>query len=123
MARVLGKSGRYVSEQATKRLHSMWACGVYGVAAMGTVLGFFLRGSVPWLKLPPAGSVVLSGALLLALWLVAKVTFRRLDELEKERDRMRSGAEGERSVGRVLGRLPDDYRVIHDLATPTGNLD
>src|SRR5690348_8755472 len=31
MARVLGKAGRYVSEQATKRLHKMWVLGLTGM--------------------------------------------------------------------------------------------
>lgn len=123
MARVLGESGRYVSEQATRRLHSIWAWGIYGMAAMGAVLGFLLRGAMPWFRLSPTQGLLFSTVLLLAFFVVAKITFRRLNELERERNNMRKGAMGEKSVGAILSGLPEEFRAINDLSTPTGNLD
>jgi hypothetical protein len=35
----------------------------------------------------------------------------------------RKGATGEAVVGFILNNFPDDFRVIHDLTTPYGNVD
>lgn len=73
--------------------------------------------------LPPQSGMVLSVALLLLMWLVGSRAFHRLDELERERESMRKGAVGEKSVALTLSKLPDEFRVVNDVATPTGNLD
>ena len=36
---------------------------------------------------------------------------------------MRKGAAGEKSVAHTLSKLPDEFRVVNDVPTPTGNLD
>ena len=57
------------------------------------------------------------------MWLVPRLTFRRMDALEKERESLRKGAAGEKSVAHTLNKLPDEFRVANDVATPSGNLD
>ncbi len=123
MARVLGKSGRYVSQEATRLLHLMWTLCIICMAVVGTILGFILRASVPWFTVRPLNGVLFSVVLLLVLWLAGSWTFRRVDELETERGKWRQGARGEEVVGAILSRLPDGYRVINDFPTGSGNLD
>ena len=123
MARVLGESGRYVSQEATRHLHRMWVWGIFGVMGIGAIGGFVVRGSFPWVRLSNVEGGLITLVALLALGLIALVLFRRLDELERKRGNLLSGARGEKYVGAVLSRLPESYCVINDLATPTGNLD
>jgi len=123
MAKVLGESARYVSQVATQRFHAMWRVAAISLVAMGIICGFVVRSSVTGLTLTPAGGSLLSVALGLLMWLVARVTFRRMDVLDKEREHWGKGAAGEKSVAHTLSKLPDGFRVVNDLATPTGNLD
>jgi hypothetical protein len=123
MARILGEAGRYVSEQATKRQHRMLALGIGGMAVIGVILGLILRASFPWVTLPPLNGLFSTIGLLLLVWLVQRWMFRRFDELEKERNAMRSGAAGETSVGFILSKLPEEFCVLNDVSTSGGNLD
>jgi hypothetical protein len=123
MARVLGESGRYVSQEATKRLHAIWTLAIITMAALGVIGGFTVGSSSRLVTLPPLSSMFLSVALLMLMFLVARVAFRRMDELEKERESMRKGAAGEKSVAHTLSKLPEEFRVVNDVQTPTGNLD
>ncbi len=93
------------------------------MAVVGCIFGFVVHSSFPGLRLPPTSSLPLFAALLLLMWLVPKLTFRRMDELAKERESMRKGAAGEKSVAHTLSKLPDEFRVLNDVQTPTGNLD
>ena len=123
MAKVLGESGRYVSQEATRRLHAIWTWAVVTMAVSGAIFGFVVHASFPALRLAALSSVSLSVTLLLLIWLVPRLTFRRMDELEKERESMRKGAAGEKSVAHTLSKLPDEFRVVNDVQTPKGNLD
>jgi hypothetical protein len=123
MARVLGESGRFVSQVATKRFQATWRDGVIAVAVAGLICGFVVRSSLPWLTLTPTSGSLLSSALGLLMWLVASLTFRRMDALDREREHWGKGAVGEKSVAHTLSKLPDEFRVVNDLPTPSGNLD
>jgi hypothetical protein len=123
MAKVLGESGRYVSQEATKRSHAIWTLAIITMAVVGGIFGFVVHSSFPVLRLAPASSFPLFVALLLLMWLVASWAFRRMDELDRERESMRKGAAGEKSVAHTLSKLPDEFRVLNDVQTPTGNLD
>jgi hypothetical protein len=123
MAKVLGESGRYVSQEATRCSHAIWTLAVITMAVVGAIFGLTIQSYLPALRLAPAGSLPLSLALLLLMLLVARVAFRRMDGLEKERECMRKGAAGEKSVAHTLSKFPDEFRVVNDVATPTGNLD
>jgi hypothetical protein len=105
MAKVLGESGRYVSEQATERLHATWTLAIITMAAVGGIGGFTVGSSSRLVTLPPLSCMVLSVARLLLMWLVGSRAFYRLDELERERESMRKGAVGEKFVA-VIRRKP-----------------
>lgn len=68
-------------------------------------------------------SVFAIGACVVSVLFVPKIINRRVDKLERERLNFRKGAVGEAVVGHVLDNFPDDFHVIHDLATPLGNID
>ena len=123
MAKVLGASGRYASQVATKRLHSTWKTGIVAMAVLGCLCGFMLRASFPWFTLPPIGGMILAAFLLVLFWLLGKYTLQRMDQLEKQRGNWLQGARGEKSVGFLLSKLPDAFSVINDISTGSGNLD
>jgi hypothetical protein len=123
MAKVLGESGRYVSQEATKRSHAIWTLAIITMAVVGGIFGVVVHSSFPKLAMARAVAVPLSAALALLMWLVASVALRRIDELEKERESMRKGAAGEKSVAHTLSKFPDEFRVVNDVPTPSGNLD
>lgn len=56
-------------------------------------------------------------------WVLYKRGDGKLDALEKQRVAMMRGASGETTVAMALENFPDDYRVLHDLTTESGNLD
>lgn len=91
--------------------------------AMGAIFGLIARPYFPALTPTPVSGLLLSLVPLLLMWLVARVAFRRMDELEEERESMRKGAAGEKSVAHTLSKLPEEFRVLNDVKTPTGNLD
>ncbi len=113
MATVLGVSARYVSDQSTKKLVRIlfflyiFGCGISVVG--GYLLAakeFFI--SVLFIVIAPLSFIYID---------------KKLVSLEKERLSYRKGATGEATVGIVLENFPDEYRVIHDLTTPYGNID
>jgi hypothetical protein len=123
MAQVLGEPGRYVSRIATNLRHAMWNRVGLGIGGLGVIAGLGIGCSFRWFALAPWQGVLVSVVALLAMLLVAKWCFRRLDELECTREHMRKGAAGEARVGLVLENFPDEFHVVNDLATPFGNLD
>ncbi len=123
MAKVLGKSGRYVGEEATRKRHAMWTRVAIAIGGLGAIWGVMVGSSFRVFTMSLWGRSLLSVVFLLAMCLLAKWSFRRLDELDRERQNMQKGAEGEDKVGRILSELPGEFRVINDLPTRRGNLD
>jgi len=121
MAKVLGESGRYVSQEAVKKRRKILAVAFVFAAALFWIDGF-LAGSLFHKMAPWEGILILLSCGLLG-WLVWKWADRKIDRLERERVSMLKGAAGEASVGAKLGEFPEEFRVINDLATPFGNLD
>ncbi len=123
MAKVLGESGRYVSQEAVRQRRRIviFVCGL--IAFFGLIAGLVISSFVPlglwpaWIRLLMF-IAALVGVLVLSKWGEAK-----LDALEKKRLAMSRGASGETTVALTLDNFPDDYRVIHDLTTESGNLD
>jgi hypothetical protein len=123
MAQVLGEPGRYVSQIVTNLRHAMWNRVGLGIGGLGVVAGLGMGCSIDWLALAPWQGVLIAVAALLAMLLVARWCFRRLEELECTRVHLRKAAAGEARVGLVLENFPDEFCVVNDLATPFGNLD
>jgi hypothetical protein len=123
MAKVLGKSGRYVSQEEIKKFRQHYLVIIGVIAILGGVLGYLL---CLYLQVRKFSSVTTSVAVLILLcviWLVERMGFRKLDEIEKTRAAMRKGAAGENAVAKILENLPEDYCVINGLTTPFGDLD
>lgn len=121
MAKVLGESGRYVSQEAVKKRRQILAVSLIFIAVLSWIDGFVF--SLLYQKGHPWESLLVSVLSLLLCWIGWKWADRKIDALERERLSMLKGAAGEASVGAKLGEFPEDFRVINDLATPFGNLD
>ena len=123
MARVMGESGRYVSQEAVNQSGRIRLVVVLLVAVLAVIEGFILASFIParlitaWLRL------LILTAVLPAMWFLYKWGNKKLDALDKKRADMRRGAAGEIHVGNILADLPDDFCVINDLTTTFGNLD
>lgn len=123
MARVLGKSGRYVSQQASNKSRAIWTIAITSVGLLAAVAGCLLGLSLPFNTVSLWFAIAESAVTVATVIVIARVTNRKLDLLEKQRRDMRRGAAGEGAVALVLADFPDEFCVINDLTTPFGNLD
>ena len=123
MAKVLGESGRYASHQTAKKSRQIRLLVILLIGAVGIIQGFCLASALPVKLLPPWFQIVISLGSIAGAIGVYKFGSKRWDELDKQREAMRRGTEGEILVGQMLADFPDDYRVINGLSTPFGDLD
>src|SRR5450759_2563995 len=123
MAQILGESGRYVSDAAQKERRRFLLIAFSFFGFLGVVQGVILASYLPSAPLPPWAKV--TGSLFFATAIIGiwKWIERKMDEIEKKRIAFSRGAGGEAQVARALTEFPDDFRVIHDLTTPFGNVD
>lgn len=113
MAKVLGDSGRYTSEESVKR---------FGKTISVMTVGFMLSAGVVGYSL--AKQNLIFSVLGLIAGAVLGIRFYRLAiKHERYRFNYRRGADGEFRVGNALGLLPDEFNVINDLKTEFGNID
>lgn len=123
MAKVLGESGRYVSQEAANNSRRIMLTVILAVAALALIEGFVLASFIPAQLIPAWLRLLIFIAILPAIWLLYKGPKKKLDALDKKRADMRRGAAGEIHVGNILVDFPNDFCVINDLTTPSGNLD
>lgn len=117
MTRVLGETGRYVSEQSIKKYQQQFIVIFLVFFALAFINGYLLGKNLqPY-------SLILILAFACTLPIVIKKLNLAIKTLERERLCFRKGATGEAIVGYILDNFPDDFRVIHDLSTPYGNVD
>lgn len=121
MAKVLGKSGRYTSQEAAR--HRKWRLelGFILIGLLGIMEGVCLSTIWSFLQPPPWLSQVM---LVAGAGVVAGIAFwglRELDAIEAERRNWQRGTDGETVVGKILATLPDEFHVINDLKTPGEN--
>ena len=117
MAKVLGEKARYVTNQSVKKFQKQFTVSFIVIWVTAFISGYLVGGrQKPYFFIP-------SILFILVVPLVFKYINRLIDKLEKERMNFRKGATGEALIGYILERFPDDYRVIHDLTTPFGNID
>lgn len=117
MAKVLGKTGRYVTSQSIKAYQKQFLF----IFIVFAILAFFDGYLFGMRKIPFAliFTSIFTGAVAMSLkWLNKKIK-----ELETERINFRKGAIGEAVIGYILEGFPDEFRVINDLTTPFGNID
>jgi hypothetical protein len=113
MAKVLGETGRYVSEQSTKKfLRIFLLLYLFGIA-LGFAVGYMIGAKQNYITL----------LFILVLPLAWKYLSKKIKDIESDRLSFRKGATGEAIVGFALDNFPDEFRVIHDLTTPYGNVD
>ena len=123
MAKVLGESGRYASQQEIKKFRQFYLVIISLMTILGGVLGYFL---CLYIQVRKFSSVTTSAAVLILLcimWLIERFGFQKLEEIEKRRTAMRKGAVGEDIVAQKLKDFPEDFCVINGLTTPFGDLD
>ena len=126
MAKVLGESGRYASQEEIKKFRQHYLVIIGAIAILGAVLGYssvFLSSSsqayLPFYNFSCLGSI-----LLCIIYLVDRIGFQKLEEIEKRRVSMRKGAAGEKMpLPNILRDFPENYCVINGLITPFGDLD
>ena len=123
MAKVLGDPGRYVSQQAVNKHRRFVLWAFFGGCFISFGLGMFLMYDFSVPKHSLITGIVLPTVFFLVIIYIARIVDRKMDTYEKERLNFLKGATGEFMVARKIDDLPDEFCVIHDLATPFGNLD
>lgn len=117
MAKVLGETARFVTEQSIKKFRKRFTFIFLVFYFFAFVLGYLLG-----LNKQPY-SLIMVLIFVAALPVIVRLTVKLSEKLEKERINFRKGATGEVLVGYIPEGFPDDYRVIHDLTTSFGNID
>ena len=123
MAKVLGESGRYASQEEIKKFRHFFLLIISVIAILGGVLGYLLCLQLQVRKFSSVTTLATVLILVCIIYLVDRVGFRKLEEIEKRRMAMRKGAAGENAVAKLLEDFPEDYCVINSLTTPFGDLD
>jgi hypothetical protein len=123
MAKVLGESGRYVSNQVVAKWQKIWLLTVLCIAVVSTIEGMSLGRWLMPAKLSSGVGISIMLILPVVMFWLYKSSSKKMEKLHKERMTMMRGAAGEIAVGFILDGFPDDYCVINDLTTPLGNLD
>ena len=123
MAKVLGESGRYTSQQAIKKRREIiiYVCFLIGV--LGVIAGICIANAIRLNTFPVWVDFAISMFALLGILALYKVGDRKLDSLDKQRTSMERGSAGENLVGKILTNLPDDFCVINGVAAEYGDLD
>ncbi|HZF01582.1 MAG TPA: nuclease-related domain-containing protein [Methylomirabilota bacterium] len=123
MAKVLGESGRYASQEEIKKFRQLYLVVILVMCVLGTIQGFVLSISFIVQKRHLFESTLIELILLGLICLVGRIGFRELNKIEKERMAMRKGATGENVVAQILKDFPESFCVINGLTTPFGDLD
>jgi hypothetical protein len=123
MAKVLGESGRYVSQEAINQSRKIVLLVLLIVAILAVIEGFIIASFISIGQWPPWVRTALLLIVLIAIIILTKWGEKKLGALQKRRDDMRRGAAGEIHVGNILADFPDDFCIVNDLTTPFGNLD
>jgi hypothetical protein len=123
MAKILGESGRYVSDEAIRQRRRILVTVCLVIALLGLIEGIILSSYIPLGWLAGWGKTAILFVALIGIWVIDKWGNEKLTVIEKKQDNMRRGAAGEIQVGHLLTNLPDEFCVINDLSTPNGNID
>ena len=123
MAKILGESGRYVTDAAQNEWRKFTIVVFCMMAVMGAIEGFILASWLAWNPLPPWSKITIGIAIIPAMYALSKWADRRMEEIDRRRLSFTKGAVGENAVAKALTALPEEFYIINDLATPFGNLD
>src|SRR5271157_3720191 len=100
MAKVLGESGRYASQEEIKKFRQFFLIIISVIAILGGVLGYLLCLQLQVHKFSSLTTLAINLILLGVICLVDRIGFRKLEEIEKRRMAMRKGAAGENAVAK-----------------------
>jgi hypothetical protein len=114
MAKVLGETARYVTNQSIKKYQRQMLIIVLVSCSFFFGSGFFVSLSLTKQSYPLL-TIFISIIAIAGAALLIRSTNRIAERLEKERINYRKGAIGEALVGYLLEGLPDDYVVINGL--------
>ena len=123
MAKIIGEAARYTTDQSIRVFQRMLITTMLMIAALGVFGGALISiavlqwGYTSWAYL----SFMFLGAI--TAFYLCKYQTRRIDHYERERKNWRKGAVGECMVADELGTLSDEYWVINEVTTVSGNLD
>ncbi len=123
MAQVLGKAGRYVSQEAARKRNRIIVVCMVTIGVIGIVIGLLFSVFLPTLRIGQPLTLIFLLLLLVVELLTGKYALKGLDALAKQESDMLRGAVGEVTIGTLLKKFPDEFRVINDLAPPFGNID
>src|SRR6266404_805044 len=123
MAKMIGEAARYTTAQSIRVFQRMLITTMLVMAAVGVFEGADF--SIIVLRWGQTGWAYLGFALLglAGVFYLCRYQSRRIDHYERERKQWRKGAIGECMVADVLGALSDEYWIINDVTTASGNLD
>jgi hypothetical protein len=123
MAKILGESGRYVSDEAVRQRERILNTAFVMIGLLGLIGGIVISCYLPlsWLRGVGRATIILLAAI--AIWAIDKWGNKKLTVVEKKKENFLRGAAGEIHVAKLLTRLPDEFCVINDLSTPNGNID
>ncbi|MEO6033765.1 MAG: nuclease-related domain-containing protein, partial [Verrucomicrobiota bacterium] len=110
-------------DEAANKRHQLLLNGFVMIGVLCAIGGFLISNFFGPTNLPPFLKIISIVIVLLFIALIWKFGVRRLDDLDRAQRNYQRGAEGESTVGSLLAKFPDDFRVINDLTTPFGNLD
>jgi hypothetical protein len=123
MAHMIGEAARYTTARSIRVFQRMFVTTMLVIGVLGAFEGVILATSVlrwghgSWIHLGLA-IVGVVGA-----YFLSQYQMRQIDHYERERNKWRKGAVGECMVADVLSALSEEYSVINDVTTASGNLD
>ncbi len=119
MAKVLGESAEYVTEQAIRRYEKQVIILLLVSCVFSIDVGYFVGHGLT--KQPsPLITFLIS---MLGIPTIVLLVHLILKKLERTRLNFRKGATGEALVGYILAGFPDAYRIIPGVETTFGDID
>jgi len=112
-----GQAGRSTRQMAGKRRKQACLYCLFFIAAIVSIYALLNNASA--LKIGGGGMLVL----LILMRVIPDIADRVFTKKAKEEKRAIRGARGEEKVGELVAGLGEDYLILHDIASPYGNID
>src|ERR1700722_1239008 len=102
MAKILGESGRYVSDEAVRQRERVLVTLCIMIGLLGLIEGVVISCYIPlsWLRGVGRATIFLIAAI--AIWAIDKWGDKKLTTVEKKKENFLRGATGEIHVGKLL---------------------
>jgi len=114
MAQVLAESGRFASQEAVRKQRALWKLVMVFMGLDGFIIGFLIRGPFPRLTITSGTGIIATIVLVLLMWGAGTWTFRKVEELDKERATWQRGADAEDLAARESGKFPEELKFTND---------